>query len=328
MTGLLPRRRVLSVLGAALALPAGAALLRGAAPAPVPVSWHGEVLGAVAGMTLWHPDPDLARRTIGWLTDEIARLDAVFSLNRRDSEISRLNASGRLERPSRDLLDVLDFARIVSEASGGAFDPTIQPLWRLYAGHFARVGADPAGPPAREVAAARSAVDHTRIGAARAAASLAPGMAISLNGIAQGYVTDRISDLLRNEGFDRALVQLGETRAVGAAPGGEPFRIALLDPLAPERIGREVALADAALAVSGGYGLRFGPGLHHIFDPATGLSANRVLDVAVTAPRATLADALSTAIHVAGPEAGRRLLAAFPHVSAEVTRPDQTVTQL
>ena len=149
-------------------------------------------------------------------------------------------------------------------------------------------------------------------GAARIA--LPPGMAITLNGIAQGFITDRIADLLRNEGFEHAMVDLGELRALGNHPDGRAWRVATR--------GSEVALSDNALAVSSGSGTAFEPSgrFHHIFDPASGASANTLREVAVIAPRAMIADALATAICVLGEERGIELLAHYPGARALVTR--------
>jgi FAD:protein FMN transferase len=323
----LPRRGLLKVLAATAGLPLGILALRQLAGAPPPVQWHGETLGAKASLTLWHPDPGVARRTIARMQGELDRLERVFSLYRADSEIARLNHSGRLTTPSRDLLDVLAESRRIAAASDGAFDPTIQPLWRLYARHSAlagRPGGKPSADMAAELASARALIDFTAMRAGpRAIAFDRPGMAISLNGIAQGHVTDRITDLLRNEGFEHAMVELGETFALGTAPDGGPHEIALINPARPGLADRTVGLADAALAVSGGYGLRFDlPDTHHIFDPATGHSANRLLDVAVVAPRAVWADALSTAIYVAGEAAAPAILQDYPGARAMITRND------
>lgn len=318
------RRRMLTILGATLAVPAGVLALRGLGGAPDPVRWDGEVLGATAAMTLWHPRPEMARQTILRMGLEIERLEQVFSLYRPESEIARLNRDGRLDRPSADLVEVLEQALAFAEASGGAFDPAVQPLWTLHAAHFARAEADPAGPGAAEVARARALSDFRGIEVGRRGIAFArPGMAVTLNAIAQGHITDRIADLLRQEGFEQAMVELGETRAIGHAPDGAPFRVALMNPADPGLADREVTLQDASLSVSGGYGMRWpGGNSHHIFDPATGHSANRLLDVAVIAPRARDADALSTAIFVAGEAAAPALLRQNPGASALLTRMD------
>jgi thiamine biosynthesis lipoprotein len=126
--------------------------------------------------------------------------------------------------------------------------------------------------------------------------TLAPGMAVTLNGIAQGYVTDRVADLLRRRGL-RALVDMGEIRALGAAPDGRPWPVGLEDPAAPGQVAETIALDDLAVATSGGYGTRFDAAgrFNHIFDPADGRSSWRYGAVSVVAADATTADALATA---------------------------------
>jgi thiamine biosynthesis lipoprotein len=153
-------------------------------------------------------------------------------------------------------------------------------------------------------------------------------MAITLNSIAQGYITDAVADLLRNEGFESAVVDLGEYRTLGHHPDGRPWRLAIGDPKNAPGIGNTIDLDDMALAVSGGYGTTFEPTghFHHIFDPHTGSSANRLLQVAVIGSRATTADALATAIYVAGEAAAPRLLAAYPGTRAILRRLDGSTT--
>lgn len=324
------RRNVLKVVAAALALPIGVLALRQVAGAPQPVRWAGETMGTPGSITLWHRDPDVARRTLARMQVEVERLERIFSLYRPESEIVRLNRDGRLLSPSRDMVAVLEASRRISEASGGAFDPTVQPLWLLYSAYFDAHPEATRGPESREIDAARAATGYAAIDAGAAGVGFArQGMAITLNGIAEGYITDRITDLLRNEGFDYAMVELGETRALGAAPDGKPFPVHLMNPTSPQNTNRVVELADLALSVSGGYGLRFAQSdLHHIFDPATGLSPHTLLDVAVTAPTATAADGLSTAIFVAGEGAAPRILAAYTGAKATITRADGTTAQV
>src|SRR5262245_51552892 len=212
--------------------------------------------------------------------------------------------------------------------SGGAFDITVQPLWRLYEAHFwsrSEVQRDIAA-RAREVV--EQVVDFRRIEAGAASIGFTrPGMAITLNSVAQGYITDAIADLLRNEGFEHAVVDLGEFRTLGRHPDGRPWRLGIRGGEAAGDTGRTVELTDMALAVSGGYGTPFEPSgrFHHIFDPVTGASANAVAEVAVIGPRATAANALSTAICVAGEERAPMLLAAYPGTRAILTRRDGSV---
>ena len=265
-------------------------------------------------------DPASVRR-------EIERFERIFSLYRPDSEISRLNAAGRLAKPSPELRALVEESQRLGVLSGGAFDISVQPLWRLYEAHFwshTDIQPDIAA-RARDVA--RALVDFRQIDSGAAAIAFArAGMAITLNSIAQGYITDAIADMLRNEGFESAVVDLGEFRTLGRHPDGRPWRLGIRNGTASGGVDRMVELEDMALAVSGGYGTTFEPSgrFHHIFDPHTGASANSLVDVAVIGPSATAANGLSTAICVAGEARAPTLLAAYPGTRAILTRLDGT----
>lgn len=323
----LTRRRFLTVMAAVGASPL---IGPGSATAKPGVygqfhDWRGTALGADASLRLWHPDASFAARMIARSVKEIHRLEDIFSLHRSNGEIVRLNATGALSDPSPDLIDVLADGHRVSIASEGAFDVTVQPLWQLYAAHFRKTPDDVSGPGDAAISAALSRVDYRKLRVEPARVSFArPGMAITLNGIAQGYVTDRVADLLREAGFEHVVINLGEIRTLGGHPEGRPWRVGIKNPAAPWTIGRMEEVADMAVATSGGYALRFGasPSHHHIFDPRRGRSANGLLDATVTGPRATLADALSTAVLVAGEHGSESLMREFSEYSATVTRND------
>jgi len=307
------RRRALTMIAAAAGLP-----LLGrdgtAQDAGVPrYVWHGTALGARAELVVAHSDAAVARRAAALCLDEVARLERAFSLFDADSEISRLNRDSVLAAPSQDLRVLLAEARRFGTLSGGAFDVTVQPLWQIHARHFATTGADPRGPAERAVETARALVDYRGIDVARHRVGLArPGMALTLNGIAQGYITDRVADLLRDFGFDRVLVQLGEIRALDAPPDAPAWQVGVCDPEAPDRLLSRLALRDRAAATSSGLAARFDPTArhHHLFDPTTGASPQRWRSVTVVAKRATTADALSTALAVVPAEAAGGMIEA------------------
>lgn len=287
------RRRFIAV---SAALAASAALpVYGFARSEL-VEWRGVALGAAASIRLAHPDRAEGQRLLARCVAEIARLERIFSLYRPDSDLCRLNRDGVLAAPPVELVELLSQAAAVSAATDGAFDVTVQPLWRRYAAHFAAADPDPAGPPLDDVL---DLVDWHGVTIAAGRIALArPGMAVTLNGIAQGYITDRVADLLRAEGMDSVLLDLGETRALGRHPDGRPWRAGLADPAAPVRVALRLDLAEGALATSGGDGTVFdAAGRHgHLLDPRSGRSAPLGRSVSVLAARATLADAASTAL--------------------------------
>lgn len=329
MKDVVSRRRVLAISAAVAGLSA-LPVRSWAAETPVR-TWRGVALGADASIQLAHPDKAEAERLIRLCLDEVTRLERVFSLYRRDSALSRLNRDGVLDEPPADLVRLLSEAVAFGDRTGGAFDVTVQPLWTLYANHFARPGADPAGPPAAAVSAVRALVDYRslRVGSDRIAFDRR-GMAVTLNGIAQGYVTDRVAERLRKEGMDRVLVNLGETRALGAHPSGGPWTVGLRDPLDESRTTTTLEISDAAVATTGGYGTRFDPAgrFTHVFDPASGRSANTWLSVTVQAADAATADALSTALAVIPADKAEGVLSGQPGALARMTRRDGGVLVL
>jgi thiamine biosynthesis lipoprotein len=274
------------------------------------VTWQGQVMGAAATLQIHHHDQAAAQRLIERALAETRRLDQVFSLCKDDSALSVLNRQSVLLAPPAELVALLAECRRYFELTGGRFDPTVQALWALYRDHFSRPDADPQGPsePALRAAMARIGFDRVVAGTDRVA--LPRGMALSLNGIAQGYVTDQIVNLLRREGVTSSLVDMGESRALGARPDGTPWRIGVADPAQPDKLASTLDVVDQAVATSGAYGFRFDPAgrFNHLFDPRTGACAHRHGSVTVTMPTATAADALSTAFSLMAPaEIGQAL---------------------
>ena len=295
------RRRALQITAAVcgsvlLPLPAAARLEN-----LVPVQWRGIALGARAEINLYADDERAARETVRRAVMEIRRLEKIFSLYMPDSAISLLNRDGSLSHPPLDLLNLISTAKAVGMSTGGAFDMTIQPLWTLYARHFARNPGLTSVPEAPSLQHALSLVDYRAVNvAAHRIAFGKPGMAISLNGIAQGYITDRIADLLRRNGFENLLVNVGEIRGVGTHPSGRPWTVGIASPHDKDKVLRQIQIADQATATSAPLGTRFNQSgtAHHLFDPRTGTCASHHQSITVTASNATLADAYSTAFAV------------------------------
>jgi FAD:protein FMN transferase len=325
--GVLSRRRAIAILGVAAGLP----LLPSGDQAKNVTRlhrWQGTALGSPSYILIHHPDREAAQRAAAQCATEIERLEMEFSLYRRDSAIARLNRHGRLDAPSHDLLELLSECQRFSELSGGAFDVTIQPLWNVYAAHFfGSESPSPQDPEPRAIEQALGFVDWQGVELTSRRIVLArSGMALTLNGVAQGYLTDRIAEILHGNGCDSVLANMGrsEILLMGLRPDGQSWRIGLADPLAPDRVAVTLDLADRCLSTSGGYGTKFeATGRHHhLFYPTTGRSAGHYIAVSVVAASATVADALSTSLYVAPPERSGRLLAAFSDALALVTLPD------
>ena len=141
-------------------------------------------------------------------------------------------------------------------------------------------------------------------------------MAITLNGIAQGYITDRVADLLTAQGLRQVLVDMGEIRALGGRRDGSGWPVHIAASSGNRLARRTVLLDNRALATSATLGTTFDAAgrLGHIVDPRTGYPVSEPRQVTVEAPSATIADGLSTALCLmSGNDAGG-VLGTFPEV--------------
>lgn len=284
----LTRRRTLTIIAGAVGALAAAPALGGVS-ARREFTWQGVALGADASLTLCHHDEAAARSAIAACLQEVERLEQEFSLYRAGSALSLLNRDGRLERPSLDMLTLLTAGRRLGSVTGGAFDYTVQPLWRALASENGKFRS------AASVRELLDRVDYRQVHITPAAVTLGAGQGITLNGIAQGYITDRITDILHGLGWRDVLVGLGELRASGSRADGAPWKIALAGGL---KISPEIELNSGAIAVSSGAGLYLDRQhrRNHLIDPRDGSSPAGETVIAVRAASAMLADGLSTAL--------------------------------
>jgi thiamine biosynthesis lipoprotein len=285
--------RIFAAAGGLAMLPLGRAPQAGASL----VTWRGTALGADAMMQIHHPDRKEVGRLIIRSLTEVRRLERIFSLYQDDSALVELNKRSVLVAPAPELVELLRLSQQYAALTDGAFDPTVQPLWELYAGHFSSETADPSGPSEAAVEAAVARVGYRKLHVSRNCIVMPAGTALTLNGIAQGYITDKVVDLLRAEGIDHCLVDMGETRVLGPHPGGRPWDVAIADPDEANGIATILPLVDRAVATSGPYGFRFNPRgcFNHLFNPVTGACAYLYRSVTTVADTATAADAMSTA---------------------------------
>jgi len=248
------------------------------------------------GTTLWlraaHEDAARADAALDAAVAEVRHVERQMSLFDPASALCALNRDGVLARPDAALVQVLNLAREVAGRSDGAFDVTVQPLWSAWDA-ARRAGRHPT--PA-ELDAARSLVDWRGVAVGPQAIRLArPGMAITLNGIAQGFAADRARDALRAHGIAHALLDTGEWAPLGRAPGGTPWQLGLADPRAADRVLATLTADGRAIACSSDAHCAFSADRrhHHILDPRTGDSPPALAAVAVAAPTGALADALT-----------------------------------
>ncbi len=295
----LSRRRFLTMSAACAAFPAVAK------PASA-AHWRGVALGAEASLRLEGLTDAQAAPIIAAVEAEMARLENIFSLYRPQSELSRLNRDGYLSGPAPELLNVLSLCTALHEATDGAFDPTVQPLWSALA----------TGKSPEKIDAARRSVGWSGVTIQPDMIRLPqPGVsALTLNGIAQGAITDRISALLTAHGLRDVLVNMGEISALGQRADGHPWQVGLAGP--GGQVHKSIELRDRAVATSDARSFMLTGDQGHILNPTGEVRPAHV--VSVSAPSAAIADGLSTALCALPTIGFETVLQAFPEVRLEM----------
>lgn len=242
---------------------------------------------------------------------ELHTLDeAVLSRTAEGSELYALNTSNgeTVEYGADDILPALiETALTISDATDGAFDPTLAPVldaWG-FTKDLRRV------PSADELAALLARTGRDKVVLEKAAdgwtVTLLDGAQLDLGGIAKGYAADLLRAQLEKEGVTSATLDLGgDVFVMGRKTDGSDWRIAVKDPADTESYLGVVSAADKFIVTSGVYERYFeenGVRYHHILDPKTGCPAESgLVSVTVVCKNGAWADALSTACFVLGPD--------------------------
>jgi thiamine biosynthesis lipoprotein len=234
-------------------------------------------------------------------------LDAILSEWREDSEISRLNQlAWRQPMPVSELVErLLKGALHVAQVTGGAFDFTWAPLGALWDEAERRGQA----PDEDELAEVRRHIGFHKVvleGGIVRFSSL--GTRLGVASFAKGWIIDALFHVLRRAGFAHVIVNIGgDLRCSGHDAKGAPQVFEVLNPYQPSLVAAQLGLLDGAVATSGNYFRKRivgGKAYGHLFDPATGRPPEFDGSVTVLAADAAMADALSTALFVMGPERG------------------------
>lgn len=272
-------------------------------------------------ITVVSPSREKAAEAIERGFAEIKKLELLLNYFSDDSEISALNRAAGEEpvEVSAETLDMMQKTLKISEATGGAFDPTIAPIIKLW--DFSKRREDSSLPDIKAVIKALKLVDHTKIEISGTEILLTEeGMEVDLGGIAKGYAADKALEAITASGIDSALVAVaGDIRGSGISTSGKAWKVGIQDPR-PDKVSERpwedvfasIYLEDTAISTSGDYQRFFikdGKRYHHILDTRTGFPADTdLVSASVIAPMGYIADGLSTAVFALGAVKGKRLL--------------------
>ena len=286
-----------------------------------------------------------AEKAADAVVDEVNRLDGLLSTGSIDSEVSLINENGG-GTLGPDGCALMKKALSLYEDSEGLYDISIYPvmeLWGFASGEAGSSSKEPGGggtgeenlvlgesggssegaegdssiaadgfhvPSQEEINQALTFVDASKIHFDEKTGEVSfdtDGMKIDFGGIAKGYTSSRMMDILREQGIESALVNLGgNVQALGTKPDGSKWRVGVQDPGDASGLLGILEIEDLAVITSGGYERYFeenGQIYHHIIDPRTGFPADTGLtSVTIVSPDGTLADGLSTFLYIAGEE--------------------------
>lgn len=252
-------------------------------------------MGVQARLVIYAPDSERARAGAERAFQLLHDLDRCLSHWSEESELSLLvaRADEGLVGVSPVLFDVVRRALAWSEATGGAFDPTLAPLVALWR-ESVRTKRLP-DEAALERARALTGRGRVRLDAATGSVGLEPGTRLDLGGIGKGYACDRALARLADAGLSHSLVELGGDLALGAAPPGRAGWLVAAGCAEPRR---RLELTHCGVATSGDsvqYVVIDGVRYSHLIDPSTGLGVTGPTCATVVAPDAATADALASA---------------------------------
>ena len=291
---------------------------------PVQQTWL--TMGTFASVTLRGDDRELLRDCFTTTAECFSNINTRLSTYIPQSEISRINATDRKLAVSQLTYDMVKTTLRYCDISGGAFDPTVKPLIKLWGFNGAEVPTNLPSPVA--VSAALETVGYEKIRISRTETAgvrryfLQSPVAVDLGGIAKGYAVDRAYDLLVGkygapDGRPNMLINLGgNIRCHGRAAPGRKWRIGVRNPFVRNELVGVLELdSGMAVATSGNYE-RFvmieGRRYAHIIDPRSGYPVQGMAEVTVVSESATETDAMSTAFYVAGPSGAAELLKKIP----------------
>jgi thiamine biosynthesis lipoprotein len=270
------------------------------------------IMGTQVTITVVAPTAEQGEAAIDAGMAEVRRFDAMMSLYKDDSEITKINlaAGKRPVRVSPEMIEAVELAAEISRRSDGVFDVTIGPLvvlWqmRLKEGKIPSDG---------EIGRVRRLVNFRNIIINKDASTIflqRPGMIMDLGGM-KGYIADQVAGLFKRRGIRNALIALaGDIWALGHREDGKPWRIGVQHPREKDRTLAVLELSDRYVCTSGDYErfvIKEKKRYHHIIDPRTGKPSTGIISVTLVGERGALIDPLAKVPFIVGVEKGLSLI--------------------
>ena len=244
---------------------------------------------------------------------EVKRIENLVSDWIPTTQISQVNQNAGIKpvKVDQEVFDLVERAIKISKLTSGAFDisyASMDKIWK-FDGSMKQLPTEEAIKKSVEKVGYQNIIlnptDKTIFLKNK-------GMKLGLGGIAQGYIADKIKEVLQEKGCTSGLVNVsGDINTWGKQPNGQSWSVGIINPMNKNKVFATFILDDSAVETSGSYekfvvfnGKRYS----HIIDPRTGYPASGIVSVSVFAKQTELADALATGIFVLGIEVGLDLV--------------------
>ncbi len=274
------------------------------------------LMGTFVTVAVLDPSFDKATEAMEKAFAEMDRLIPLLSRHESGSPVSFLNQYGCLKDIPAEFHELMPKVIKAYQLTHGCFDITIKPILDLYVEHFSHAQRPPAEEEIKRtlkrVGFRYLVYNGEEIRFAR------EGMGISLDGIAKGFIVEKAVTKLKSMGIKHALINAGgDIQVLGDKGNHQPWKIAVQDPRARNKMVEIISLREGAIATSGDYENFFDPEkkYHHIIDPETGFSPHHLASVSVLCPSLTMADALATALFVVPYPEIDQILSYIPNAS-------------
>ena len=260
------------------------------------------------------------KRADGLIYSTLAYYHELFNIY-ADSDtlinLKKVNESGGEPiRVERDLFEFIKYLKYTNDSTLGACNPALGAVSMLWKEAIA----DKTLPNEAllEEASRHCNMDTVILDEKSLTVTLTdPKLRLDAGAVAKGYVTGKLYETLKENGFDNILVNIGgNVLALGKKGDGKAWVAGVRDPLG-NGYSKTLEICDTSLITSGGYerGAEIdGDYFHHIINPETLSPASGHLSVTVLSEDAALADMLSTALFVLSVEDGKELLKKFDSV--------------
>lgn len=271
------------------------------------------MLGSPFEITVVANDSLTGEKALDMSVVEVRRIENLISDWKPETEISAVNRNAGKQpvKVSREVLKLVSRSLKISELTEGAFDvsyASMDKIWKFDGSMTAMPTAEAIQKSVEKVGFKNILIDYGRM----TIFLKNEGMKIGLGGIGQGYIADKIKELMIRNGILSGIVNVsGDVSAWGKMPNGKPWTVGIVNPMNKNKVFATFLLIDSSVETSGSYekyvvfdGKRYS----HIIDPRTGYPATGVVSVSVFSKQTEISDALATSIFVMGKETGLNLI--------------------